>query len=53
MRIDYRASVQQLNMNILPRIEQMFDQMTIEQFRVIYDQDRYTAWLSDKQVEVY
>lgn len=51
MGIDYLESVRRLDMKILPRIEYMFNQMSIEQFRSFYDNDHYCGWLKNRKVK--
>ncbi|CAF0824251.1 unnamed protein product [Rotaria sordida] len=49
MGIDYLESVRRLDMKILPQIEYMFNQMTIEQFKSYYDNDYYCRWLKNRK----
>jgi len=51
MKIDYLESVRRLDVKILPRIEYMFNQMDIEQFRSFYDNDHYCGWLKNRKVK--
>jgi hypothetical protein len=48
--IDYLESVRRLDRIILPKIEYIFNQMTIEQFRSIYDNDYYCSWIKNRKV---
>jgi hypothetical protein len=50
MGIDYLESIRRLNEKIFPRIEYLFNQMTIEQFRFNYDNDHYCGWLKYRKV---
>ncbi|CAF4277485.1 unnamed protein product [Rotaria socialis] len=47
--IDYLESVRRLDVKILPQIEQMFNRMTIEEFRSTYDNDHYCGWLKNRK----
>ena len=52
MAIDYLESIRRLNVKILPRIEYIFTQMTIEQFQSYYDNDHYCGWFKNRKVQI-
>ncbi|CAF4438748.1 unnamed protein product, partial [Rotaria magnacalcarata] len=47
--INYLESVRRLDVKILPQIEQMFNRVTIEEFRSTYDNDHYCGWLKNRK----
>lgn len=49
--INYLESIRRLDVEILPKIEQMFNQMTIEEFQSSYDNNHHCLWLNNKQVK--
>ena len=48
--MNYLESVRRLDAKILPAIEYMFSQMTVEQFRSIYDNEIHCQWMQHRQV---
>lgn len=48
--IDYRECVRRLDIEVLPRIEWLFEQMTSDQFRSLYDNNQHCEWLENKEV---
>jgi hypothetical protein len=50
MGINYLESVRRLDEKILPKIEYIFNQMTMEQFRSVYDSDNYCSWIKNRRV---
>ena len=48
--LNYRASVRRLDQNVLPRLEEVFRRLTLEQFRETYDHEHICAWMSNKEV---
>ncbi|CAF4899339.1 unnamed protein product [Rotaria sp. Silwood1] len=49
MGIDYLESIRRLDVKILPQIEYIFNQMTIEQFQSSYNNDLYCGWLKNRK----
>jgi hypothetical protein len=52
MGVDYRESVRRLDIKILPQIEHMFNQMTVDQFESYYNNDEYCGWLKNRKVKL-
>jgi hypothetical protein len=49
--LDYNATVRQLDEQILPRLQHLFQRCSNEQCRQLFDQPRFCHWLTDKEVD--
>ena len=48
--MNYLQSVRQLDKKILPTIEDVFNQMTMEEFRSTYENEIHCKWMQNSQV---
>lgn len=49
--MNYLQSVRQLDLKILPTIEDMFNRMTMDEFRSVYENEIHCQWMQNSQVE--